>query len=371
MPLFYNVPRIKHQGLREVECGPYTLVRYTKPLKDPALANYRSVVYKGDTLVAFSPPRSTSEREFQDTCASPSNAVVREYVDGMMIYVWFDNDSWKTSTRTCVEGDKVFRRGVDPVLKPEEKTNYVLPSTPHELFLKYISQFPIPFFDMLEKTFTYVFTLMDPTAFNVVKGNTQVCYLTNVYKIIDNQAIAVHLDMVLPSLPITAPTMYHFETYDEIKNYISLRSFSFKGFMVYDGATEKRLKILNPQYLEAHKLLNSKPNFNEIVLEAILVHKNDHIIATFHEDFAKNIEAINRNILRCANFLYGFYLECFIKKTKAHKDFPVLYRSHMYELHKMYLQSFRHLGFRMNKTVVLDYVKNIPLPLLLPLLGIC
>jgi hypothetical protein len=371
MSVVYDVPSISNPGLREIECGIYTLVRYTKPLKDPSLAKYRSVVYKGDKLVAFSPPRSLPMEQFKHVCPTLENAVVCEFVDGMMIYVWHDSESWKTSTRTCLEGEKIFRRGVEPVPKLQEKSDPVIVSTPNELFLKYTSQFSTPFFDLLDKSCTYVFTLMDPSSFNVVKSNTQVCYLTNVYKILDdNKVVSVHLDSVLPLLPVKAIPLQHFQEYSDIENDLSQRSYSTKGFMLYDPVSEARLKILNPAYLKVHDLLSSKPNFNEIVLESIVVHENSHEIATLHDDFGKNIEAIERNILRCANLLYSSYLECFVKKTKAHKDFPVLYRTHMYELHKMYLQSFRALGFRMNKTIVLDYVKKIPVPILVPLLGI-
>ena len=98
--------------------------------------------------------------------------------------------------------------------------------------------------------------------------------------------------------------------------------------------------------------------------------KKTQKIKELHPDFCNNVDALEKNILRCANVLYGYYLECFVKKQKAHKDFPVLYREHMYELHKVYLHSFRANGFRMNKTVVLDYVNNMALPLLARLVGI-
>jgi hypothetical protein len=213
---------------------------------------------------------------------------------------------------------------------------------------------------------------MDPSCFNVVKPNSLVCYLTNVYKILDgNKVQAVPFDSVLlPSFPVNIPTIHYFRHYENITESLSNSSYSMKGFMIYDPKTETRTKILNPAFLKVHDLLSSKPNFNEIVLESIVTHKNSNEIAVLHSDFPKNIEAMERAILRCTNLLYCYYLECFVKKAKAHKDFPVLYRTHMYELHKMYLNSFRQLGFRTNKAVVLDYVRNIPVPILVPLLGI-
>ena len=294
----YDLPRISHPGLREVNYGAYTLVRYTKPLKFSELANYRSVVYKGDRLVAFSPPRSTSFQEFQETCPSPKNAVVREFVDGMMIYVWYDADAdrWVKSTRSCMEGEKVFRRGTKP-LAPGLLDE---PPTPAELFETFIKSFPFPFYDLLDKTNTYVFTLMDPSCFNVVKPNSLVCYLTNVYKILDgNKVQAVPFDSVLlPSFPVNIPTILYFRQYENITESLSNSSYSMKGFMVYDPITETRTKILNPAFLKVHDLLSSKPNFNEIVLESIVTHKNSNELAVLHPDFPKNIEAVERSILR-------------------------------------------------------------------------
>jgi hypothetical protein len=366
----YDLPRIKHDGLREIVCGPYTLVRYKKPLMDESLAKYRSVVYKGDQLVAFSPPRSTSFTAFEKQCPTPENAVVREFVDGMMIYVWYADEHWHTSTRSSVDADKVYRRGTNPVARLQETTDCSEPPTPKELFQLYVEQFPFEFYETLDKTNTYVFSLMHPTSFNVVKPSGLECYLTNVYKILEgNQVQSVELDGSIDA-PIKTPTVQLFERYTDIQDYMAGKDYSVKGFMVYDPATDQRLKILNPRFLKVHMLLSSKPNLNEIILEALLVHKNAGELALLHEDYPKQIDALERNILRCANLLYGYYLECFVKKTKAHKDFPVLYRSHMYELHKTYLQSFRTLGFRMNKSVVLDYVKNLPVPILCPLLGV-
>jgi len=368
----YHLPRIKHEGLRETSDGEYTLVRYTKPLKDASLAKYRSVVYKGDRLVAFSPPRAVALEEFEAACPSAKNAVVREFVDGMMIYVWYDAGRWRTSTRSRVEGDKVFRRGAEPVSKLQEHdTTYAAPPTPKELFDEYLATLAFPLLERLDPINTYVFTLMHPSAFNVVKPSVLECYLTNVYKVLDGNTVqSVHLDSVLPALCLNSPVVHYFQSYTGVTDALEQRSYSMKGFMVYDPVTENRAKILNPAFKKVHDLLSSKPNFNEIVLEAMLVHKNENEIAGLHADFPDHIKALDRNLLRCANLLYSYYLQCFIKKEKAHKDFPVLYRVHMYELHKMYLQSFRALGFRMNKPVVLDYVKNLPVPLLLPLLGI-
>ena len=365
----YDVSRISHAGLREVAYGAYTLVRYTKPLKSLELGNYRSVVYKGDRLVAFSPPRSTPLQGFQEGCPSTKNAVVREFVDGMMIYVWYDADAdrWVKSTRSCMEGEKVFRRGT----KPLSQDRIDEPPTPAELFETFVQSFA-SFYDLLDKSNTYLFTLMDPTSFNVVKPSSLTCYLTNVYKILEgNKVLAVPFESVLqPSFPVNVLPIHYFRSYEDITGTLSNNSYSMKGFMVYDPLTEKRAKILNPAFLKVHDLLSSKPNFNEIVLDSIVAHKNSNELAVLHPDFPKNIEAVERAILRCANQLYSYYLECFVKKAKAHKDFPALYRTHMYELHKMYLNSFRQLGFRMNKTVVLDYVRNVPAPILVPLLGI-
>jgi hypothetical protein len=309
--------------------------------------------------------------DFEANCTTPKNAVVREFVDGMMIYVWYDTDCWRTSTRSCVEGKKIFRRGTEPVARLQDTESYMAPPTPRELFDRYVESFSVPFYDLLDKSNTYVFTLLDPTSFNVVKPNSLECYLTNVYKILDdNKVVSVHFDSVLPSLPVNIPLIHYFRRFSDITDHFDKCDYSLKGFMVYNPVTEERVKILNPKFLEVHKVLSAKPNFNEIVLDSIVMHKNSNQIAVLHQDFSKNIEALERNLLRCANLLYSYYLECFVKKTKAHKDFPVLYRTHMYELHKIYLQSFRTLGFRMNKSIVLDYVKNLPVSSLVPLVGI-
>jgi len=367
-----NIPRIRHDGLREVTHGEYTLVRYKKPLVDPALAVYRSVVFKGDQLVAFTPPRSTPLSDFKTTCPDPECAVVREYVDGTMIYLWWsESNGWRMSTRSCIDADKVFRRGVEPVralgsAPVEEKSK-----TPRMQMEKFIDTFnkgyaTASFYDCLNKNCTYVFSMLDPFAFNVVKPKwASELFLTNVYRIEGNTVTPVPLESVYETFPVNSPTMHFFRDYADIKADLDKRDYAFKGYMVTDPATGLRTKVLNPAYLKAHELYGSTPNFNKAVLKCVLEKKSEEILNL--GEFDANVVAIETNTKRFANLLYSAYLECFVQKKKAHKDYDWTLRIPLYQLHKIYLET--HV--RVNKQTVMNYVYSADrLELMAGILGI-
>jgi hypothetical protein len=354
----YHLPRIQHEGLKEVTHGEYTLVRYIKPLQDPALSAYRSVVYKGNQLVAFSPPKSIP---FQDFCTTThhESAVAREFVDGTMLYVWFDQN-WHVSTRSCLHADKIFRRGADPVPRIDLPILLNDPPTPQELFAAYVAKYDeaypeASFYNSLRRDCTYVFSLLDPSSFNVVKPTALEVYLVSVYRITTgNMVDPVELDQIYPELKVSKIRVFLFDHYLELQQQVEQRPFEFKGLMFYNKTTGQRSKVMNPAYLNVHVVLSAKPNFNEIMLEHVLA-KTENKIVALNESFVENANALKRNLARFINTLYTNYIECFVRKEKAHKDYNAPYRVHLYALHGMYLQ-MRHVSIRINKKIVTDYV---------------
>ena len=353
----YHLPRIQHEGLKEVTHGEYTLVRYIKPLQDPALSAYRSVVYKGNQLVAFSPPKSTPFQEFRENTLHES-AVAREFVDGTMLYVWFDQN-WHVSTRSCLKADKIFRRGADPVPQIDCPVLLNDPPTPQELFAAYVAKYDeahpeTPFYTSLRRDCTYVFSLLDPSSFNVVKPLALEVYLVSVYRIgVGNMVDPVDLDQIYPELQVSTPTVYWFDHFLDIKEQVQQKPYEFKGFMFYNK-TGQRSKVMNPAFLNVHSVLSAKPNFNEIMLEHVLA-KTENKIVSLNDAYVENAKALKRNLTRFINTLYTNYMDCFVRKEKAHKDFNAPYREHLYALHGMYLQ-MRHASIRINKKIVTDYV---------------
>lgn len=354
----YHLPRIQHEGLKEFTHGEYTLVRYTKPLQDPALSAYRSVVYKGNQLVAFSPPKSIPFGDFR-IYTHHESAVAREFVDGTMLYVWFDQ-KWHVSTRSCLSADKIFRRGADPVPRIDRPVLLNDPPTPQELFASYVAKYDMaypeaPFYNSLRRDCTYVFSLLDPSSFNVVKPLALEVYLVSVYRITTgNMVDPVDLDQIAPELKVNTPTVYWFDHYLDIQEQVEQRTFEFKGFMFYNKTTGQRSKVMNPAFLRIHTVLSAKPNFNEIMLEHVLAKTENEIVA-LHETFAEHSHALKNNLARFINKLYTSYIECFVRKEKAHKDYNAPYREHLYALHGMYFR-MRHASIRINKKIVTDYV---------------
>ena len=60
------------------------------------------------------------------------------------------------------------------------------------------------------------------------------------------------------------------------------------------------------------------------------------------------------------NQLYQNYINCFIKKQKPLAGFPYNFKTHMYKIHEIYLFDLKSDQKYVNKTVVIDYVNNLP-----------
>jgi hypothetical protein len=59
------------------------------------------------------------------------------------------------------------------------------------------------------------------------------------------------------------------------------------------------------------------------------------------------------------NTLFGNYISCYIKKEKPLIDFPNQYRTHMFNIHKHYLNELKEQKLYVTNTVVIKYVNNI------------
>ena len=59
------------------------------------------------------------------------------------------------------------------------------------------------------------------------------------------------------------------------------------------------------------------------------------------------------------NILLIHYIDCFINKSKPLSEYPPQYKSHMYELHNLYLRELKHTNKHMNLHYVMTYVNNL------------
>ena len=57
--------------------------------------------------------------------------------------------------------------------------------------------------------------------------------------------------------------------------------------------------------------------------------------------------------------LFLNYVSCYIKKEKPLKEFPEQFRTHMFNIHKTYMDDLKDKNLYVNNTVVINYVNDI------------
>ena len=90
----------------------YDVVRYDKSFqskdRQDTVGMFRSVVYSGGKVVSFAPPKTISYETFSSRLDTTRPVKVEDYVEGTMINVFHNGESWEITTRSSVGGRVAF-----------------------------------------------------------------------------------------------------------------------------------------------------------------------------------------------------------------------------------------------------------------------
>jgi hypothetical protein len=316
----YNIPEL---STKMKQFGEYKLASYKNQNIDNGV--FRSIIYKNDKIVCFSPPKSIDYTEFKENC-DISTIIADEFIDGTMINVFYD-DKWNIATRTIVGADCTFY---------STKTFHDMF---HETNINY---------DLLDKQLCYSFVLQHPENQIVVPIQTPTLYLIACYQIQDNVVISHPLPTYF-----NIPKQYTFSSYEEIEQFVQEQPYTFKGMML--KCDTKRSKIRNSAYEKIKKLRGNSPNMRYVyytIRESELKHEYEtYFPNTEFEVYEKEIQSI-------IQLLYSNYVECFIKKVKELRMYKFPMKHHMNELHMIYKNTLKPQKKYVNKKVVVDYVNS-------------
>jgi hypothetical protein len=159
---------------------------------------------------------------------------------------------------------------------------------------------------------------------------------------------------------VKIPTVYDWNTYtDLIDTYASMNtSYDILGVVIYNNETGERTKIRNPVYEEVRHLRGNQPKLQYQYLCLRKEGKVGDFLKYFPEN-KKDFSIFRDQIHLFTNTLFGNYISCYIKKEKPLIDFPNQYRTHMFNIHKQYLNELKEKNLYVTNTVVIKYVNNI------------
>ena len=340
----------------------FKIVKYNKKTLNndniPTYGIYRSVIVNSDNkVVCFAPPKSINSDLFiQKYSLKDESLIAEEFVEGTMINLFWDykNNLWELSTRNTVGCETFFYKSKD---SKTFRTMFFEAATVNNLN-----------FDSLDKNLCYSFVLQHPENRIVVSFTSPQLYLISVFNIVhtDENNIKVYsLDRngffnSQSNTTVKFPNRYSWTTYNDlIELYASTNTpYNILGFVVYNEKTGERTKLRNPSYETVKQLRGNQPKLQYHYLCLRKEGKVGDFLKYFPE-YKNDFTGFRVGVHIFTNILYSNYISCYIKKQKPLIEFSEQYRTHMFNIHKQYLNELKEQKLFVTKSIVINYVNNI------------
>ena len=321
----YSIPSPPADCIR-LNHSNYQLVKYPPEKKHfPEYQLLRSVIYKDNELVCFSPPKSISYDAFKTTPIE--NVVIEPFLDGTMINVFYDNQ-WNVATKSVIGGLCTF----------ESNTTFA------DLFHECILHERISYSN-LNPSFCYSFVMQHPKNVIVLPVEQPKLWLVAVYEIRSDGVYE-------QEIPFLIPPRLSFASYEDLSK--SVQNNFCKGYMLkYNGL---RSKIRNDQY-NAMAIIKGNVPFAYKYLAIRKTNEVNTHFAYFPRDMERAM-SIEEEIAKCVIRLFEDYKMCFIHKRVPHRETST--KAYLYDIHGIYLNELKPRRRCMNKKRVVDYVDGLP-----------
>ena len=352
-------------NLNVVECktdkSTYKVVRYDKNTLScdliPTYGLYRSVIINSkNNVVCFAPPKSIHADTFIEKY-SERDVIAEEFVEGTMINLFFDDSigEWEISTRNTVGATSAFYK------KPGSKTF-------REMFEEATIECKLNV-SQLEKSYCYSFVLQHPDNRIVVPFSKPALYLVGMYEItnvpdegatVRYQNASALVRQYFSNTSVKFPKVYEFDTYKSlIEKYGSMNTpYEIVGVVIKNEKTGERTKIRNPVYEQVRNLKGNQP---KLQYQYLCLRKEGKVkdYLKYYPENKTDFSSFRDQIHLFTQTLYNNYISCYVKKQSPLLNFPPQYRTHMFNIHKIYTDELREKKQFVNNTFVQKYVNNL------------
>jgi hypothetical protein len=360
-----SILKLNNHSCKTSNNQTYTVVRYDKNYLTsdliPVYGLCRSVILNSDNeVISFSPPKSIPADIFINKYCEKNDVVAEEFIEGTMINVFWDkkiglNGAWEISTRNTVGGLSGFYK-------------YENSKTFREMFLEAAKANNLVL-EKLNMNYCYSFVLQHPENRIVVPFNKPQIYLVGMYSISNmssNEILVYSYDMdyikrfYWGDAKIRFPETYTFNKYsDLIDKYASMNtSYNVLGVILKNKITGERTKIRNPVYEQIKILKGNQPKLQYQYLSLRKEGKVKEYLNYYPEN-KKDFSTFRDQLHLFTETLYTNYVSCYIKKEKTLINYSDQYRTHMFHIHKIYIDKLMQHKQFVTKNTVISYVNDL------------
>lgn len=316
--------------------------------------------------VAFSPPKSIPYETF--TQQHPLNeCVVEEFVDGTMINLFWSEvaNEWMINTKSNLGANSHFF--VVPMAS-QSKSQHTMSF--RDMFFEALGEFSL---NTLDKSYSYSFVLQHPMNRIVCPVISPTLYIVGIYHL--NGNVVTPIDVYSykgfkNAHNVCKPRRYEASKYEELcyrfagRNPLAPTPYNIMGIVVYHPQSGHRTKLRNPTYEYVKALRGNNPRLDYRYLELRGSNRVKEYLMYFPEHSQAFSEYRNK-IHTFTTHLYKNYVDCYILKKNKLSYFSTQYKTNMYNLHQLYLSTYKPAGQYVTYSSVIKFVNSLPVPLLL------
>jgi hypothetical protein len=364
----------------------YKIIKYNKKELPKTMYStcglIRSVVVNASNkIVSFSPPKCISYDEFiEKNPLYNENIIVEELVEGTMIQLFWDSYEckWEIATKSSIGG---------------YNSNTFTKMSFRDMFFDALNDMNITLNDF-NHNYCYSFVLQHPKnqiVFDIVKPQLYLLYVYHISEVCNitdddntNEEIVVKVHHFFDSpdnknkhlfLPKECKIKYpkqiglkeskaynHLYDYFYTNSYDINMTYSTMGLVIYNTLTGERCKIRNPYYEHLHNIHGRQSKLLYKYLIARSQNTTKQFISFYQNEtpeFKNKVDSFKTKIQSFTNILLIHYIDCFINKSKPLSNYPPEYKSHMYNLHNMYLKELKPNKRNVNLLETSYYVNNL------------
>ena len=269
----------------------YILFKYNQVFSDfniPLVREARGIIFRESDWECVCHPFDKFGNYGESYCPEINweTASVQEKVDGSLIKFWHDN-GWHISTNGTIDA---FKANLNDV-KYQNFGQLVIDAI-HKVF-----PYEHDFFNMLDKTCTYMFELVSPYNRVVIPYEEIKLYFLGIRYMVDGKEWNPEESDV--PMFFSVPKRYPLHSLEDVQQAANTLSWDNEGYVVCDS-NFNRVKIKSPSYVMAHYVRNNNTINTERLVQIVLDGEQKEFLI-YASDYADELYDVEETMHKIAN----------------------------------------------------------------------